>query len=195
MSDFVFFFAFEIDMDCMPVYSVWISFSLMAWASSLLFLSLPREKVRGKFVMERPVYHHCSHLLPTVLHNKHWHKIKSLSKMALKIYVLPHLFYYCLQARQMLLQGRGEGWLVGWGGWKPLLQMDLELVRQQISSQAKRGGPANNFIFFSVQKRGTQMNTWKENSVLELACKLCQSSHISSLLFLLCQILSLTLSW
>ena len=31
--------------------------------------------------------------------------------------------------------------------------MDLELVRQQISSQAKKGGPANNFIFFSIQKR------------------------------------------
>ena len=195
MSDLVFFFAFGIDMNCMPVYSVWISFSLMAWASSLLFLSLPREKVRGKFVMERPVYHHCSHLLPTVLHNKHWHKIKSLSKMALKIYFVATFVLLLPASKANAFAGKGEGWLVGWGGWKPLLQMDLELVRQQISSQAKRGGPANNFIFFSVQKRGTQMSTWKENSVLELACKLCQSSHISSLLFLLCQILSLTLSW
>ena len=42
--------------------------------------------------------------------------------------------------------------------------MDLELVRQQISSQAKRGGPANNFIFFLVQKRWESDEHMKKKS-------------------------------
>ena len=100
--------------------------------------------------------------------------------MSLKI--LPHFLFQgmggCRSGYFHIFQGKyGGGWVDGWGGWKPLLQMDLELVRQQISSQAKKGGPANNFIFFSVQKR------W------ELDIHVFVKAIVQ--FFLLCQILSL----
>ena len=50
--------------------------------------------------------------------------------------------------------------------------MDLELVRQQISSQAKRGGPANNFIFFSGKRQKLDWDICESISVSDPACKL-----------------------
>ena len=138
------------------------------------------QKVRGgKFVMERrPVYHHCSHLLPTVLHTTQTLTQNQITLPDVAQDISSNAWGY-FPPRQMLLQA---GWVVGWGGWKPLLQMDLELVRQQISSQAKRGKPTNNLIFFLLQKRW-ELSGWKyeSNSVLDLACKLWQTSYILSL--------------
>ena len=123
----------------------------------------------GQFIIIAPIC--CQQFC---IQHKHWHKIKSLSQMSLKIFH-PTLGDISLLGKCFCRQG-------GWGGWKPLLQMDLELVRQQISSQAKRGKPTNNLIFFLLQKRW-ELSGWKyeSNSVLNLACKLWQTSYILSL--------------
>ena len=157
---------------CLPDCSVhWLGSSL-----PFFFLALQQQEKVGKgernvcYGEQLPVYHHCSQMLPTVLHNnKHWHKIKSLPKMSLKIFQIatfPFPVYWWLSLKIFPHFPRQiRGWVGGgWGGWKPLLQMDLELVRQQISSQAKRGGPANNFIFFLVQKRWESDEHMKKKS-------------------------------
>ena len=66
------------------------------------------QKVRGgKFVMERPVYHHCSHLLPTVLHTTQTLTQNQITLPDVAQDISSNAWGY-FPPRQMLLQA---GWL------------------------------------------------------------------------------------